>query len=164
MCERGRVVGALSDLGATRRQGTRVCFRPDATIFSNTDFDVVHVRERLHDLTCLNPALELRFEHRETEVLHAPGGLVDLVRKEVAAESAYPSHPLRLVGAHDGVLVEVALQWLPEGSPRVHGFVSQFRAPEGSHVYGLWEGLCDAWSRARPSNSISRLVTREVLG
>ncbi|HKO93018.1 MAG TPA: ATP-binding protein [Polyangiaceae bacterium] len=163
-CERGRVVGAASDLGPTRRQGTRVRFRPDPTIFSSTGFDLAHVRKRLYDLACLNPALELHFQHDELEVLHAPGGLVDLVRGEVMDENAYPYRPLRLLGAHDNVLVEVALQWLPEGRPREHGFVSQFRAPEGSHVRGLWKGLCAAWSSARPHDRIARPVMRELLG
>ena len=52
--------GPLEDTGvATRRTGTRVRFKPDANVFSETEFNLETVEERLNELAFLNRGLEI---------------------------------------------------------------------------------------------------------
>ncbi len=52
--------GPLEDTGIrTNRQGTFVHFKPDATVFSETNFDVETVEERLRQLAFLNRGVEI---------------------------------------------------------------------------------------------------------
>ncbi len=52
--------GPLEDTGvSTRRTGTLVRFKPDANVFSETDFDLETVEERLNQLAFLNKGLEI---------------------------------------------------------------------------------------------------------
>ena len=52
--------GPLEDTGvSTRRTGTRVRFKPDANVFSETDFNLETVEERLNELAFLNRGLEI---------------------------------------------------------------------------------------------------------
>ena len=52
--------GPLEDTGiATRRTGTLVRFKPDASVFSETEFNLETVEERLNELAFLNRGLEI---------------------------------------------------------------------------------------------------------
>lgn len=52
--------GPLEDTGvSTNRKGSYVRFKPDATVFSETDFNLETVEERLNELAYLNRGLEI---------------------------------------------------------------------------------------------------------
>ena len=52
--------GPLEDTGIrTNRQGTLVRFKPDASVFSETEFDLETVEERLRELAFLNRGVEI---------------------------------------------------------------------------------------------------------
>ena len=58
--ESGLPDGPLEDTGIkTNRQGTLVRFKPDANVFSETDFDLDTVEERLRQLAFLNRGIEI---------------------------------------------------------------------------------------------------------
>ena len=58
--ESGVADGPLEDTGvSTRRTGTLVRFKPDPNVFSETDFDLETVEERLNQLAFLNKGLEI---------------------------------------------------------------------------------------------------------
>ena len=58
--ESGLPDGPLENTGIrTNRQGTSVRFKPDATVFSETDFDLDTVEERLRQLAFLNRGVEI---------------------------------------------------------------------------------------------------------
>ncbi len=58
--ESGLPDGPLEDTGVrTNRQGSFIRFKPDATVFSETSFDVETVEERLRQLAFLNRGVEI---------------------------------------------------------------------------------------------------------
>ncbi len=58
--ESGLPDGPLQDTGVTTsRKGTLVRFKPDATVFSETEFDLETVEERLRQLAFLNKGVEI---------------------------------------------------------------------------------------------------------
>ena len=58
--ESGVPDGPLEDTGTTtRRTGTLVRFKPDANVFSETEFDLDTVEERLNELAFLNRGIEI---------------------------------------------------------------------------------------------------------
>lgn len=58
--ESGIPDGPLEDTGeTTRKTGTRVCFKPDPNVFSETNFDLETVEERLNELAFLNKGIEI---------------------------------------------------------------------------------------------------------
>ena len=134
--ERGRPVVGVTDLGPTERVGTWIRFEPDSEIFGTLRWDLPLVRERMFDVACLNPGLLLDFNG---EALHAPEGLAHWVRMHSSDPTVDPIH---LRGEHDGIRVEVALQWV-DGDGVIMAWASHFRTLEGSHVRGFWEGLAE---------------------
>ena len=150
--ERGRTVGALTDLGATDRMGTRIRFEPDSEVFDPLHWDLPLIRERLFDLACLNPGLAVVLNG---ETMRAPDGLAQWVRKHSNAPAIHPTIHLR--GEHEGIRVEIALRWV-DGSGGVTAWASHFRTQRGSHVRGFWAGLTEVLAPA-----LSAEVAREYL-
>ncbi|MBQ7879834.1 MAG: DNA topoisomerase IV subunit B, partial [Clostridia bacterium] len=60
--ESGIPDGPLVDTGvSTKRTGTLVCFKPDPNVFSETEFNMETVEERLNELAFLNRGIEITF-------------------------------------------------------------------------------------------------------
>ena len=82
--------GPLEDTGiATRRTGTLVRFKPDANVFSETEFDLETVEERLNQLAFLNKGLEIILVDERITMAEAKrrrGNLFASEEKEVESE------------------------------------------------------------------------------
>lgn len=64
--------GPLEDTGIrTNRQGSFIRFKPDATVFSETDFDLETVEERLRQLAFLNRGVEITLIDERTTMADA---------------------------------------------------------------------------------------------
>ena len=64
--------GPLEDTGIkTNRQGSFIRFKPDATVFSETDFDLETVEERLRELAFLNRGVEITLIDERTTMAEA---------------------------------------------------------------------------------------------
>ena len=70
--ESGVPDGPLEDTGIrTNRQGSFVRFKPDPTVFSETDFDLETVEERLRQLAFLNRGVEITLVDERTTMAEA---------------------------------------------------------------------------------------------
>ena len=86
---RGLPSSEFTQVGTTSRRGTKVTFKPDATIFETTKFAADILSQRLRELAFLNPGLriELKDETKEksTEFKY-DGGITDFIRHRPAIE------------------------------------------------------------------------------
>ena len=70
--ESGLPDGPLEDTGiTTSRKGSTVRFKPDATVFSETEFDLETVEERLRQLAFLNRGVEITLIDERTTMAEA---------------------------------------------------------------------------------------------
>ncbi len=70
--ESGLPDGPLEDTGLrTNRQGTSIRFKPDATVFSELNFDLETVEERLRQLAFLNRGVEITLIDERTTMAEA---------------------------------------------------------------------------------------------
>ena len=70
--ESGLPDGPLEDTGIkTNRQGSFIRFKPDAEVFSETDFDLETVEERLRQLAFLNRGVEITLVDERTTMAEA---------------------------------------------------------------------------------------------
>ena len=60
--ERGKPTGELEMTGTTKRRGTKVTFKPDATIFETTVFSFDTLAQRLRELAFLNAGIIVTLE------------------------------------------------------------------------------------------------------
>ena len=81
--ERGKAVSGVRDIGALKRTGTLVKFKPDPEIFHEVTFDYDTLEDRLRELAFLNKGLTLSLHDERTgkeEVFKADGGLAEFVK------------------------------------------------------------------------------------
>ena len=85
--ESGLPDGPLEDTGIkTNRQGSFIRFKPDAEVFSETDFDLETVEERLRQLAFLNRGVEITLVDERTTMAEARRAKALLGEEETETE------------------------------------------------------------------------------
>lgn len=129
----------------TLATGTKIHFKPDATIFQETSFDYTTLETLFRELSYLNKGLTLVFDDRRSgrkNTFYSEGGLVDFVRYLNAVKTPLHADPVYLSKTSDGVQVEVALQYTDSYNESVHTFVNNINTAEGgTHLVGFRAGL-----------------------
>jgi DNA gyrase subunit B len=143
--ERGITAGPLKVTGETQKRGTRITFKPDAEIFSETELSFDILAQRLRELAFLNRGvrIELADERiaRERE-FHYDGGLVSFV--DYLNKSKEPLHPevIYFTGEKQGIVAEVAIQYNQTYNEKIFTFANNINTKEGgSHLVGFKAGL-----------------------
>jgi len=127
------------------RTGTKVSFRPDATIFTETtDFDYNTLAGRLRELAYLNAGVRITFSDRRlaeprVESYCYAGGIREYVAYMTREKEALHPEIIYVEGERDGVSVEVALQWCIDAyNDNLLGFANNIRTIDGgTHLEGL---------------------------
>ena len=110
--------GPLEDTGvSTRRTGTLVRFKPDANVFSELDFDLETVEERLNELAFLNRGIEITLIDERISMAEARRRRGNLLADEPSAEEGEE-------GA-EGVPTEEAQEELPMGQTSLFAQVDE---------------------------------------
>ena len=128
------------------RRGTRVHFWPDPQIFQETTTFVYEVLcRRLQELAFLNPGLRIRLHDRRDdrrEDFRYEGGLSSYVQHLNEARPALHPEVIHVMGAREGVQVDLALQWTDGYAETILSFVNNINTIEGgTHVSGFKAAL-----------------------
>ncbi|HEV3270540.1 MAG TPA: DNA topoisomerase (ATP-hydrolyzing) subunit B [Candidatus Rhabdochlamydia sp.] len=148
---KGKVIHPLKQIGDTKEHGTKVTFKPDATIFTVLVFDHDLLLKRFRELAFLNKGLTIRFrDERQADsqelVFCYEGGVKSFV--EYLNENKTPifPKPIYIYGSKEGVdgMVdfEVAMQWNTTYSENVYSYVNNISTRMGgTHVSGFSTAL-----------------------
>ncbi len=134
--------GLLPVIGKSRSTGTKINFLPDDTIFEKTRFKEEDVKSRLHETAYLNPKLTIIFTDKrgdevDTEVFHEEEGIIGFVRDMNKNEEAI-CDPVFFSGEADGIMVEVAFQYVNDFHENVLGFCNNiYNSEGGTHLTGF---------------------------
>ena len=145
--ERGKMVKPLEVIGATKKSGTYVHFKPDSEIFEETVYDFDLLKNRLQEMAFLTKGLYISLEDKrvgeeQKEEFHYEGGIIEFVAyRNRNKEKAYPE-VFYCEGERDDVLVEVAFQHNDSYVENVFTFVNNINTPEGgTHLSGFRASL-----------------------
>ncbi len=111
---RGLVTSQLRRLGTSNETGTRMTFKPDTEIFSDTKYSYDTLQKRLQELAFLNPGVRLRIlDERtgQTEDHCYEGGLREFVTYLNRTETALIPEVIMIDGQVDITHVDLALQY-----------------------------------------------------
>ncbi|MBP1634067.1 MAG: gyrB 2 [Acidobacteria bacterium] len=144
--KQGKPVGAIRKLGPARGTGTTVSFHPDPTIFPRIEFEPSVIRERLETASYLHKGLKVIFDDESNgkrEVFEHQEGLVEFLRKTVAARGVKPVHEAPFTLAREnGLRLEVVLQWTEATDEQLKSYVNGIPTGSGgTHENGLRAGL-----------------------
>lgn len=135
----GEKVFPLEKKGKTNKTGTKITFKPDATIFSKVDFHYDTLAERLRESAFLLPKLHISFTDERTEQIaeyYYEDGLVSFI--EYLNEGKDGLHDvLSFSGKVDKIEVDFAFQFTNSFAENIHSFVNQVRTKDGgTHEVG----------------------------
>ena len=129
----------------TKKKGTFVQFKPDATVFETTTFNPETILKRLRELAFLNKGLEIKFYDENTDYSRTykfDGGIVDFVKYLNGEKSQLYSEPLYLSATKDNIFVEIAIQHTDAYVDSVYSYVNNIPTGEGgTHETGFRSGL-----------------------
>jgi len=147
--ERGQPAGKVTPVGETQRRGTKVTFKPDATIFEITEFSFETLSGRLRELAFLNAGLKITIEDERSGKKHEflfKDGIREFVSYLNKAREVLFDPPIALrqeVETERGTaLVEIALQWNDGYDEKVFAFANNIHNHEGgTHLIGFKTAL-----------------------
>jgi DNA gyrase subunit B len=147
--ERGQPAAKVTAIGETQRRGTKVTFKPDATIFEKTEFSFETLSGRLRELAFLNAGLKITIEDERSGKKHEflfKDGIREFVAFLNKAREVLFDPPIALrqeVETERGTAVtEIALQWNDGYDEKVFAFANNIHNHEGgTHLIGFKAAL-----------------------
>ncbi|MBG9977946.1 DNA topoisomerase (ATP-hydrolyzing) subunit B [Ruoffia tabacinasalis] len=146
--ERGNIAKELEIVGTSEHTGTKVNFKADPTIFTDTtDFKYNVLKERIRELAFLNKGLRIsledkREEREESDSFFYEGGIQSFVEYINEDKQVLHEKPIYLEGESDGIQVEIALQYTTDYATKILSFANNIHTHEGgTHESGLKAGL-----------------------
>ncbi|MEM9728177.1 MAG: DNA topoisomerase (ATP-hydrolyzing) subunit B [Myxococcota bacterium] len=144
--ERGVPKAPLKAIGSSKKTGTKVTFKPDAEIFSMTDFSFEVLNNRLREISFLNAGLEVTLEDERGDgksITHRfEGGIREFV--EALNQKKTPLHDsvIYLNAVKEGVDVEIAMQWSDSYNESIFPYTNNvYNRDGGTHLTGLRTAL-----------------------
>ncbi len=136
-----------------KKSGTRVDFKPDATIFEEVIYDFEVLKQRLREMAFLTKGLKIILnDEREfdeegnkkvkTREFHYEGGIKEFVTYLNKSKNSLYDNIMYFEGTKNQVYVEVALQHNDSYTENVYSFVNNITTPEGgTHLMGFRNAL-----------------------
>lgn len=160
--ERGHVCYPLKVVGECdpEKTGTRVHFKPDATIFEETVYDYDTLKTRLRETAFLTKGLKIvlidtREEKEQKKEFHYEGGIKEFVTYLNKSKEALYNDVMYFEGTKNGVYVEVALQHNDSYNESVYTFVNNINTPEGgTHLVGFRNALTKTFNDYARNNKL----------
>ena len=161
--ERGNVCFSLKEVGTCdlEHTGTKVTFKPDATIFTETTvYDYKVLEERLRETAFLTKGLcivlrDTREEEVKEKTFHYEGGIKEFVTYLNKSKEPLYSDILYFEGKKNDVYVEVAFQHNDSYNESVYSFVNNINTPEGgTHLVGFRNAVTKTFNDYARTNKL----------
>jgi len=140
---RGVSVVPLKQTGKTRKRGTKITFKPDATIFDHTEFSFDKLSERLREKAFLNKGIRITIkdEREEPERSHEfyyKGGIAEFVKHLNKNKSTLHDKPIYFEKEGEALSIEVAIQYNDGYDEKVYSFANNINTVDGgTHLSGF---------------------------
>jgi len=137
---------------AGKKTGTKITFKPDATIMAATEFNYDTLAQRLRELAFLNKGLTItltdeRVEPAKTGEFHYSGGIAEFIKHLNRGKAVLHEKPIYFEGDREmpnggSLAMEVALQYNDGYSENVFSFANNINTVDGgSHLSGFRSAL-----------------------
>ena len=146
----GKTVQSLKEIGTcdVNDTGTKVTFKPDATIFDSEIYDYETLRVRSRELAFLNKELRItltddRVEPQKQDTFMYEGGIIEYVKYLNKNKTPIHENVIHLEGEEDGVMFEVAMQYNSGyNTDSIYSFVNNINTHDGgTHEEGVRRAL-----------------------
>ena len=141
---KGKTSKKLYEKGDCETTGTTVHFKPDATIFTETEYSYDTLRLRIRELAFLNKGITISLTDEraedKSETFHFAGGIIEYVEFMDKDKDKINPKPIYLEGEKNAVIVEVAMQYCDTYSENIFTYVINTEEG-GTHLSGFRKAL-----------------------
>ncbi len=146
---RGKTDGPIKKLGASRKKGTKIFFRPDPEIFKTIEFSASRVEKIIEEKSFLYKGLKIVFKNQKDDTektFFYPDGIKSFLKSTLESENQPP------IGGEcfdldraNGIKIEVAFCWTEATQERILSYVNGIHTKGGgTHEDGFKSGLAKA--------------------
>ncbi len=149
--ERGNPLYPVKIIGDTTKRGTEVTFRPDKSIFIDTEYVYDILSARMRELSFLNKGISITITDNRnkneageyiSDCFYSEGGLKEFVKYLDATRDSLMENVMYMEGEKNGIPVEVAMQYNTSYSENLHSYVNNINTHEGgTHLAGFRRAL-----------------------
>ena len=169
--ERGKAVSKLEKIGDTDKQGTKVTFSPDGTIFTETlEYEYNTLKQRLREMAFLTKGVKIvlhdeRHEEPKVEAFCYEGGIKEYVQYLNRHKDPLYEDILYCEGQKGDVYVEVAFQHNGSYTEGCYSFVNNINTPEGgTHLNGFRNAITKTFNNYARSQKILKDSEQNLTG
>jgi len=158
--------------GESLHTGTTITFKPDASIFTVTEYDYQTLATRLRDLAFLNAGITLTLtdlrvltESGEpmSETFYSSDGLREFVEYIDSSKESLIGDVIHLNTERGGIPVEVALTYNNSYNENIYSFVNNINTIEGgTHLTGFRRGLTMTLKKYADDNNLLKNAKVEI--
>lgn len=146
-CERGIAKGPVEVIGETKKQGTKITFKPDEEIFGDLEFQYDVLQKRIRELAYLNAGVKINFQDdrvNKKEEFKFEEGIKAFVKHLNEGKESLHSEPIYF-GKEDTeaqLACEISLQYNASYNENVLAFANNIRNIDGgTHLSGFRTAL-----------------------
>ncbi len=147
----GKPLYDVKEVGTTDVSGTEVTFKPDATIFTTTEYHYDILCNRLRELSYLNRGIKITITDKRkklddgsclTETFLSENGLIDFINFLDANREKLIEKTIYLETEKNEIPIEIALQYNNTFTENTYSYVNNINTHEGgTHLAGFRRGL-----------------------
>lgn len=170
----GKPTTELMVTGESDHTGTCITFKPDASIFTVTEYDYDTLAKRLRDLAFLNAGITLTLTDMRTidedgnprhESFHSDTGLNEFVQYIDSNKESLINDVIHLSCERQGIPVEVAMTYNTTFNENVYSYVNNINTIEGgTHLAGFRRGLTSTLKKYAEDNNLLKNAKVEIAG
>src|SRR5690554_4013318 len=173
--ECGKAIYPVRSVGDTNITGTKVTFKPDASIFTQTlEYSYDILAARLRELSFLNKGLTITLTdlrevdengQAKNETFHSKEGLKEYVRFLDGNRVPIISGVISMENENSEVPVEVALIYNDSYSENIYSYVNNINTHEGgTHLQGFRMGLTRTLKKYADASGLLDKLKFEITG
>ncbi|MBI4666626.1 MAG: DNA topoisomerase (ATP-hydrolyzing) subunit B [Nitrospinae bacterium] len=135
----------LKEMGEAKGTGTKITFKPDGEIFTETEYNFDVLAERLRELSYLNKGIRIVIRDERTDKereFHYEGGIVSFIEYINRNKNPLFTPPIYISAERDNIILEVAILYNDSYKEDVFSFVNNIHTREGgTHLSGFRSAL-----------------------
>ncbi|NPV62251.1 MAG: DNA topoisomerase (ATP-hydrolyzing) subunit B [Methanotrichaceae archaeon] len=156
--ERGSVASELLEKGTTTSTGTTTTFKPDPSIFEETEFNFDVLSSRMRELAFLNKGLTININDERSQKENKfcyEGGIVSFVEYLNKNKETLHRPPIYFSRSKNGTSVETALQYNNSYSESIFSYANNINTREGgTHLMGFRAALTKTVNEYAKANKL----------
>ncbi|HSY53385.1 MAG TPA: DNA topoisomerase (ATP-hydrolyzing) subunit B [Opitutaceae bacterium] len=174
--EQGKTTQKLSVIGDTKKNGTKITFKPDATIFTTTrEFQYEILAKRLRELAFLNPGIEIVLSDersQKSDKFYFKDGITEFVKFLNKNKAVLHDKPITFTDevpnedpSKAATVVDVALQYNDSYNDQVFAYANSiYNLEGGTHLSGFRTALTRVINNFAKSNNLIKDKDPSITG